>query len=182
MRIIKGKYRAKLINPPKALKARPTTSNAKESLFNILENNFSFDFESAHALDLFAGTGSIGYELLSRGVKSLHSVELDYTHFQFIKKFIHQLEVQDAKVIKADAFRFLKVCTKQFELIFADPPYNHSKIETLAQAIFDADVLKPDAVVVIEHPKTIDYTAHAKYCYTKVYGKVHFSFFQNTVE
>jgi 16S rRNA (guanine(966)-N(2))-methyltransferase RsmD len=182
MRIIKGNFRAKAINPPKKIKARPTTSIAKENLFNILENNFGVDFEEINVLDLFSGTGSISYEFISRGAKSLIAVELDYMHFSFIKKYFAEMSAQTSKVVKADAYRFLKVCKKKFNLVFADPPYNNSKIDTLADEIFNVDILEENAIVVIEHSELVDYSKNKYYLQTKKYGKVHFSFFQKTQE
>ena len=84
MRIVSGKYRGRAINPPKNLRARPTTDFAKENLFNVLGN--LLDFEECDVLDLFAGTGSISYEFASRGARSVTAVEINAVHHDFIRR------------------------------------------------------------------------------------------------
>ena len=83
MRIISGKYKGRAINPPRNLRARPTTDFAKENLFNVLGN--LVDFEECDVLDLFAGTGSISYEFASRGARSVTAVEINPVHYNFIR-------------------------------------------------------------------------------------------------
>lgn len=100
MRIISGKYRGRAINPPKNLRARPTTDFAKENLFNILNN--LVDFEQCDVLDLFAGTGSVSYEFASRGVKSVTSVEINAVHHNFIRTTARSLGADNIFAVKAN--------------------------------------------------------------------------------
>ena len=122
MRIISGKWRGRKINPPAKMPlTRPTTDIAKEGLFNILQTRI--DFTGIKTLDLFGGTGSISYELASRGVLDLTIVEKDNTMYEFIKKTSATLRIENIKVIKMDVFKFINNCTDQFDFIFAGPPY-----------------------------------------------------------
>src|SRR3712207_1863338 len=101
MRIISGDLGGRRINPPTNMPfTRPTTDIAKEGLFNILQNNL--EFEELKTLDLFGGTGSISYELASRGVKDLTIVEKDIQMFNFIKKTAETFKLEDFKVVKSD--------------------------------------------------------------------------------
>ena len=102
MRIISGKYRGRSINPPKNLRARPTTDFAKENLFNVLGN--LVDFEECDVLDLFSGTGSITYEFASRGAKSITSVEINSIHHNFIRQTAKLLDASNIYAVKANAF------------------------------------------------------------------------------
>ena len=120
MRIISGKYKGRAINPPHNLRARPTTDFAKENLFNVLNN--IVDFEACDVLDLFAGTGSISYEFASRGARSVTAVELNPVHYNFIRQTAAQLGLEHFYPVKANVFRYLITCPKQFDLIFSDAP------------------------------------------------------------
>lgn len=176
MRIIKGSLQRRLIHPPAKLPVRPTTDLAKESLFNILENRI--DFEGIIALDLFSGTGNIAYELISRGCGRVVAVDNHYPCIRFIRETAAKFDLNHLLVIKANVFRYLQTSREQFDLIFADPPYDMENFEALAALILDKELLKPEGWLVIEHPKIIDYTGFDGYTETRRYGKVHFSFFQ----
>lgn len=121
MRVITGIYKGRHFDIPRSFKARPTTDFAKENIFNVI--NGYIDMEGARALDLFAGTGSISLELLSRGCKPVVSVEMDRDHAAFIRECMTKIGVEDNILIRGDVFRFIKSCKQQFDLIFADPPY-----------------------------------------------------------
>ena len=120
MRIISGKYKGRAINPPRNLRARPTTDFAKENLFNVLDN--LVDFEECDVLDLFAGTGSISYEFASRGARSVTSVEINPVHHNFIRQTAAQLGIERFYPVKANVFLYLKSCAKQFDIIFPTLP------------------------------------------------------------
>ena len=122
MRIVSGKYRGRAINPPKNLRARPTTDFAKENLFNVLGN--LLDFEECDVLDLFAGTGSISYEFASRGARSVTAVEINAVHHDFIRRTAALLGIENFYPVKANVFLYLKSCAKQFDVIFSDAPYD----------------------------------------------------------
>ena len=158
MRIISGTYRGKQIRPPKNLKARPTTDFAKEGLFNILIHHL--DFERLDVLDLFAGTGGITYEFASRGVRSVVAIEMAPVHFKFIQQTCRDLDMDLVTVIRGDAFRYLKKPTQSFDLIFADPPYDHPRLEELPDLVLSTEIMVEDGMFILEHPASYTFTAH----------------------
>src|SRR4026207_1460508 len=116
MRIIGGEHGRRRINPPAHMPhTRPTTDIAKEGLFNIISNNL--DIEELKTLDLFGGTGSISYELASRGAKELVIVEKDVKMYEFIKKTAAELKLEKFKVLKMDVFKFIEHCDEKFDFI-----------------------------------------------------------------
>jgi 16S rRNA (guanine(966)-N(2))-methyltransferase RsmD len=148
---------------------------AKESLFNILQN--SIDFESIRALDLFSGTGSISYELASRGCQDVTSVEINPNHIQFIKEVVEKLGEKNIRVVKSNVFVFTKRINEQFDLIFADPPFDHPKFGEVADLIFNNQLLKADGLFILEHNSHFDYSKHPNFRELRRYGSVHFSLF-----
>lgn len=176
MRIISGEYGGRRFEAPRNLQARPTTDIAKESLFNILQNRL--DFEGISALDLFSGTGSISFELLSRGAKHVVSVEMGRVQQQFIQKVATELKIgREHQLVRGDVFRYLKSATQQFDLVFADPPYALAELPTLPDLVLDGNLLKPEGIFILEHGKENDFSAHPRFVELRKYGAVHFSFF-----
>ncbi len=176
MRVITGIYKGRHFNVPRSFKARPTTDFAKENIFNVL--NGYIDFAGATALDLFAGTGSISLELLSRGCASVVSVEADRDHAQFIRQCLQKLETNKGMLIRGDVFRFLKTCRQQFNLVFADPPYTLPKLPTIPSRIFEYNLLKPHGILVFEHGKSNNFSSHPHFVEHRAYGSVNFSIFR----
>ena len=177
MRVITGKYKGRHFNIPRTFKARPTTDFAKENLFNVLNSYIDWDAEPV-ALDLFAGTGSITLELLSRGCSRVISIEKDPLHFKFIKGFIDKLQDLNAIPIKGDVFKYLSQCREKFDFIFADPPYVLTEISELPDMILERDLLREDGLLVVEHGKDHDFSLHPRFIEHRHYGSVNFSFFQ----
>ncbi|HPR31677.1 MAG TPA: 16S rRNA (guanine(966)-N(2))-methyltransferase RsmD [Prolixibacteraceae bacterium] len=175
MRITGGKYRGRSFHPGSTFSARPTTDFAKESLFNILAN--TIDFENCKVLDLFSGTGSIGYEFLSRGTRDLTLVELNFQHVQFIKSVIQQLG-EKAKVYRSDVFRFIESERKKYDLIFADPPYDHPRFPEIPERILNRSLLEKKGILIIEHSKAYNFSHLPGFYDLRKYGSVHFSFFR----
>ena len=131
MRVISGIYKRRRFRRASYIQARPTTDFAKENLFNVLSNNY-FDFENGvTALDLFAGTGSISIELVSRGCDRVISVEKDPQHLSFISQVMREVKTDKCFPIRADVFRFIDKCSEQFDFIFADPPYALKDLESI---------------------------------------------------
>lgn len=176
MRIISGKYKGKVLKPGNEFTARPTTDFAKESLFNILANYY--DFEELDVLDLFSGTGGISFEFASRGCKHVDSVEMSHKHAAFIQKTIKELDFSQQKLYKLNAFVFLKTCTRQYDVIFADPPYDMEGVETLPEIVLGKQILKEDGVFILEHSKKINFNHNPNLIEHRVYGSVNFSFFR----
>ncbi len=179
MRIIGGELGGRRVNPPaKMPHTRPTTDIAKEGLFNILENNLELD--TLKTLDLFGGTGSISYELASRGVKDLTVVEKDPAMFAFIQKNSKELGLSDIyKVVKMDVFKFIEQTTEQFDFIFAGPPYALTTIDELPKLIVSRNLLKENGWFVLEHTPRNDYKSYPMYVTERHYGTTIFSIFVN---
>ncbi len=177
MRIISGVYKGKRLYPGKSFKARPTTDFAKENLFNVLNNYF--DFEELSVLDLFSGTGSISYEFASRGSRSVYSVEVNSRYHAFIHKTAAELGFTQIRAVRADVFRFLKHTPHEYDLIFADPPFDLKELDQLPSLVFSRNLLKPGGWFVLEHGKDHDFTSHSQYRELRKYGSVHFSIFEN---
>ncbi len=176
MRIIGGEHGGRKFNPPNKMPyTRPTTDMAKEGLFNVLQH--SLDWEGMKTLDLFGGTGSISYELASRGVSDLTIVEKDNTMFEFIKKTSLALRITNLKVIKMDVFRFINQCTDQFDFIFAGPPYALTSIDELPVLIFEKRLLKKNGWFVLEHTPRNNYKTFPFYTTERNYGTTVFTTF-----
>ena len=180
MRIVGGKYRGRVFSPGKTFKARPTTDMAKESLFNVLQN--SVDFETIRALDLFSGTGSISYEFASRGCTDVTAVEINPSHLQFIKEVIEKLGEKNIRLVKSNVFVFAKRIHEQFDLIFADPPYDHPNFAEVADLIFRNNLLKPGGLFILEHSGQFDYSKHPNFKELRCYGSVHFTLFEDELK
>ena len=176
MRIITGQFKGRHFDIPRTFKARPTTDFAKENIFNVL--NGYIDFDGTTALDLFAGTGSISLELVSRGCKEVVSVEKECDHARFIANCMKKINVENDILIRGDVFRFLKSCHQKFDLIFADPPYALPELDTLPDLVFEHDLLADDGVFVFEHGKHNDFSAHPRFKEHRSYGSVNFSIFR----
>lgn len=156
---------------------RPTTDIAKEGLFNILQHKL--DFENLKTLDLFGGTGSITYELASRGVPDLTIVEKDTAMYEFIRKTIAELKIENVRPVKMDVFRFIEQCQEQFDFIFAGPPYALANIDDLPRLIFEKKLLKEGGWFVLEHTPRNDYKQFPHYKSERNYGTTVFTTFVN---
>jgi len=154
---------------------RPTTDIAKEGLFNIIQNNLQID--TLKTLDLFGGTGSISYELASRGAVSLTIVEKDNQLYDFIKKMAESLALENFRLVKADVFKFIESCTEQYDFIFAGPPYALGTIDDLPLKIFEKKLLNPKGWFVLEHTPRNDYKKFNNYHSERNYGTTIFSIF-----
>ena len=176
MRIIGGKNQRRQIIAPGNLPVRPTTDMAKEALFNILNNHF--DFEEIEVLDLFAGTGNISYEFASRGAKVVISVDINNNCIQFIRQTVEKLDFSNVKSVRDDVFHFLEICKLSFDIVFADPPYDFSRIKEIPLRVFDASIIKPGGWLVVEHSEEIKFKEHPLFIESRRYGKVRFSFFK----
>lgn len=181
MRVISGIYKRRRFDVPHTFKARPTTDFAKENLFNVLMNYLDFE-EGVTALDLFAGTGSISIELVSRGCDRVISVEKDPQHHAFISKVMKEVKTDRCLPLRGDVFRYIEKCNEQFDFIFADPPYALKELSTIPQKIFEYKLLKPEGLFVLEHGKDLSFEQDSHFIEHRHYGSVNFSFFKNIEE
>jgi 16S rRNA (guanine966-N2)-methyltransferase len=178
MRIISGKFGGRRFNPPAdKWPTRPTMDNAKEALFNILNNQL--DFEDTKFLDLFGGTGNHGYEFISRGCKDVTYVDKFGACVHFVRKTAQQLEIEPfMKIVQMDVFKFIDYTTEKYDYIFAGPPYELATIDTIPDLIFEKNLLKEDGLFVMEHNPSHDFLEHPKLVDVRNYGTTIFSFFK----
>tara|TARA_B100001287_G_scaffold99049_1_gene83290 strand:- start:13707 stop:14240 length:534 start_codon:yes stop_codon:yes gene_type:complete len=176
MRIIGGKYKSRTIPFNKSIKARPTTDNAKEALFNILENKISL--ENVTVLDLFSGTGNIAYEFISRGAHSVKCVDQQLSSIKFINQQAKIWEM-NIKSYKANVYSFLEKKLTPFEIIFADPPYLDKKSFKIPEIVFKKNILTPGGWLVLEHGKENNFHNSVNFVEQRTYSSVNFSFFKN---
>lgn len=180
MRIIAGSLRGRRLNPPQNLPVRPTTDMARESLFNILNNYV--DYEDCTVLDLFAGTGAVSLEFVSRGAREVTSIDINAQCTDFIKQCSTQLGVRNLHVVRADVFDLLKRANRRFDIVFADPPYALEGLPQLPDMVFDRGVLTDDGIFVLEHPREYSFEEHPHFWQHRAYGKVNFTFFANKLD
>lgn len=176
MRIIRGKYGRRRFDVPKNITARPTTDFARENLFNVLEN--LRDFDNKTALDLFAGTGAISFEFLSRECSAVTAVEQAATQVNFIRSVKEKLKDDALTIIRGDVFKFIATCHRRFDFIFADPPYAMENFDDLVAKIVTGDLANPGALIIIEHGKDRDFSALPNFKERRTYGSVNFSIFE----
>ena len=156
---------------------RPTTDIAKEGLFNIIQNNL--DISELTTCDLFGGTGSISYELFSRGAKEGVIVENDPAMFAFIQKTAKELKFEKLEVIRMDVFKFIAQTQEKFDLIFAGPPYSLPTIDELPVKIREKELLNPGGWLILEHTPRNDYKDFPQFATARNYGTTIFSIFAN---
>ena len=178
MRIIGGTLKGKTISLPQKYEARPTTDFAREALFNILDNEYEFD--GLQVLDLFGGTGAISYEFASRGAGHIYCVEMSRENASFIRSEASRLGLKNVTAVHSNVFDFLPICREKFDIVFADPPYAMEGLEGLPDKVFSADILHPGGYFIMEHGAEHSFTGHTLFKKEKVYGRVHFTFFEQT--
>lgn len=176
MRIIGGKLKGKTILPPKGYEARPTTDFAKEGLFNVLDNEYEFD--GLKVLDLFGGTGAIAFEFASRGAERVYSVEMNRDNAKFIRTEAAKLGLSNVTAVHSNVFDFLPICHEKFDMVFADPPYSLEGLESIPDKVLSLDIMHPGAYFILEHGGEHSFSDHPLFKKEKIYGRVHFSFFE----
>ena len=149
MRIIGGKYRGKVLAAFKGKEIRPTADRVKESLFNILAPEIS----GANVLDLFAGTGQMGIEALSRGASGAVFVDERRDACDLVRENLKRTRLSErAQVVRTDYLAYLKSCRKSFDLIFLDPPYRENFLENALKSISEIDILSDRGIIICERP------------------------------
>ena len=175
MRIIAGTLKGRRLNPPAHLPVRPTTDMAREGLFNILNNYV--DYEDCAVLDLFAGTGAVSMEFVSRGAREVTAVDINNACAEYVRSEVQRLQVKNMRVVRADVFDLLKRANRQFDIVFADPPYAIEGLPTLPDLVFGHQLLTPDGIFILEHPGEYSFDTHPHFWQHRAYGKVNFTFF-----
>lgn len=179
MRIIGGRLKGRTIDLPSHYPARPTTDFAREALFNILDNEY--EFEGLKVLDLFGGTGAISYEFASRGAARVYCIEMNRSNAAFIRSEASRLGLNNVTAVHDNVFDFLPLCRERFDIVFADPPYALEGLESIPDKVFAHDILHPERYFILEHGKEHSFTSHPFFVKEKVYGRVHFSFFERKI-
>lgn len=152
MRIISGYLKNRQLKSAVNLKIRPATDKVKETIFNILQSRL--DLRNKNVLDLFAGTGSLAIEAISRGATNVTFVDNSPKVCNLIKENLEMLKIEEmCKVICSDALKFIQKSDSKYDLIFADPPYEYPFINEIPKKIFSYDLLKQDGFLIIEHSK-----------------------------
>jgi 16S rRNA (guanine966-N2)-methyltransferase len=175
VRIISGTYKGRVITAPSGLPSRPTTDFAKTGLFNMI--NFRYKFDKINALDLFAGTGNISYEFISRHCKSVIAVDENFNCIKFIRKVVADFNMKQITAVRADVFEFIKKCNQQFDIIFADPPFELKNYDELIDAIFEKNLVNAKGTLILEHLSKNHFAGHKYFSEERKYGNVAFSFF-----
>lgn len=152
MRIITGIYKGRNLTTVKDNSVRPATDRVKGSIFNMLQNRL--DLNGAHVLDLFAGSGSLGFEALSRGAARVTFVDDQKAALNSLEQNAESLGCADqCEIIEEDALTFLRRGAGSYDLIFADPPYAWEGIASLPAEILTRGLLKRPGLLIIEHSK-----------------------------
>lgn len=175
MRIISGTHKQRRIVAPKNLPVRPTTDMAKESLFNILNNEYYFD--EIKVADLCAGTGNISYEFASRGCEMILAVEKNPACVRFIQETADKFSFNQIQVLRSDIFDFLEKTSLSFDIMFTDPPYEMDAVENIPNIVFERKLVNEDGYLIIEHSNAHDFSEHPNFVQQRKYSSVHFSFF-----
>ncbi len=175
MRVISGTLKGRRFQPPAKIPARPTTDFAKEGLFNILTNQR--DIPEENFLDLFGGTGSISYEMGSRGCEQIVLVEKDAKSAAFIKQQSAAFDLP-INVFQMDVFEFIRTAGNKYSLIFAGPPYALPQLNQVPGEIFEAQLLEPGGWLILEHNPNHDFSQHPYYKWQRNYGTTIFAIFE----
>ncbi|MGA9406384.1 MAG: 16S rRNA (guanine(966)-N(2))-methyltransferase RsmD [Bacteroidota bacterium] len=183
MRVIAGKYKGRQLRTVADLSVRPATGRVKASVFNILQNRV--DWTEASVLDLFAGSGGLGIEALSRGARRAVFVENSKRAIVFLKQNISAIaDSTECEIIAADVFDYLARPRTQFDIVFADPPYDFEVLNRLPSLIFQSGVVSREGYLIIEHPQQLRFEQSRlwKAAVVRKYGRTVVTFFQSQHE
>jgi 16S rRNA (guanine(966)-N(2))-methyltransferase RsmD len=149
MRVISGKARGVALKTPEGMHTRPTTDRVKEAMFSIIQ----FDLPGTTVLDLFAGTGQLGIEALSRDAKFAYFIDEREDACKLIRENLRRTKLDNqAQVIRSDYMAFLRNCRTKFDIILLDPPYAEVFLENALKLITEIDILQSGGIIVTERP------------------------------
>jgi 16S rRNA (guanine966-N2)-methyltransferase len=177
MHVQAGRFRGRRIRDLPSRDIRPCTGRVKKSLFDTL--GARMDFEEIDVLDLFAGFGSLGFEVLSRGAGSVTFVEQNRAALDTMKATATDLGVGEmVRFVQSDVTLFLEREQRQYDLVFCDPPYRWEGYELLIERIASGGVLAEEGLLVMEHHAILDFSTSNSYLFHKDYGSTRVSFFK----
>lgn len=180
MRIITGKFKGRLLATVSDKSVRPAMDRVKTTIFNMLQNRLHL--EDARVLDLFAGSGSLGFEALSRGASRVLFVDDNPDALEMIEENAERLGcLEECEIIDADALTYLRGSKAQFDLIFADPPYAVGEVVAIPELVFNRQLLSTSGFLIIEHSKrtTFEPLAEVREVVRKEFGNTHVTFFDH---
>ena len=150
LRIISGIFKGRFIKVPDSKLIRPTTDRVRETLFNLLNNKF--DLDGAKVLDIYAGSGSLGLECMSRGAGEIHFVEKNFQIYKNLQENINSLEVETkCRIFKMEALKFAQISDHdKYDLILADPPFFKDDIYKVVENLKQNDFLNNSGIIIIE--------------------------------
>ena len=181
MRVIAGLYRGRTLLTVKDLSVRPATDRVRQTLFDMLTNRVVID--GARVLDLFAGSGSLGIEAISRGAAHVTFIENARGAVEFIERNLRTLGCADkADIIEMDAMSYLRQSREAFDIVFADPPYAEADTEEIPSLAFGSSLVRRGGYLLIEHSHTVAFagTEHFTVGPVKKFGRTRVTFFQPT--
>lgn len=181
MRVITGKYRGRVLKGPKHQGLRPTADRVKEALFNIIGPAIV----DADFLDLFAGTGGIGIEALSRGARSVVFVDANGASIQLLKSNLHFVDPEDRiRIIRSVADKALQRLAEEkagFDIIFLDPPFEAGLLDQTLKSIRELDLLRADGILIAEHPRRLELEPHFEIApQVRHYGDISLTIFKKS--
>jgi 16S rRNA (guanine966-N2)-methyltransferase len=180
MRVITGLYKGRILRTVESLSVRPATDRVKQTIFDMLSNRL--ELEGAEVLDLFAGSGSLGIEAISRGASHVTFVETNADAIHFIEKNIEMLGCEGkSEILSLDAMQFLRRCQDRYDLVFADPPYAYDETANIPSVVFQDRLLKRHGYLLIEHESKLEFDSTPLYHTgpSKKFGRTMVTFFQH---
>ncbi|MBI1808023.1 MAG: 16S rRNA (guanine(966)-N(2))-methyltransferase RsmD [Ignavibacteria bacterium] len=181
MRIIAGKFGGRVLTTVRDNSVRPATDRVKGSIFNMLQNRLALS--GARVLDLFAGSGSLGFEALSRGANRVVFVDESNVVLDVVGENAEKLNCVDScEIVQTDALSYIERVGEQFDLIFADPPYAYEGTQEIPLLVFQQKLLKKGGFLIMEHTKRLKIPPSALYqiVIQKDFGNTQVSFFVHT--
>jgi 16S rRNA (guanine966-N2)-methyltransferase len=178
MRVISGTYKGRSLRSVRDARLRPAADRVKESIFNILQNRLSL--RGARVLDLFAGSGSLGFEALSRGAARVVFVDEWPEATKVIEENSKLLHCEDrCEIVKADVYKFLRYADGQYDLVFVDPPYGLENIGSLPKSVFEKGLLSPSGLLIMERADRATITLDGSFflLLERTFGSTKVSFF-----
>lgn len=176
MRIITGKLKGRKIPTPKTDKLRPTSDRTKEGLFSVIQARTWL--ENTRTLDLFAGSGNLGFEAISRGAATCLFVDQEKEHLNYIDKLAGTFGISSqVQTIRASVEKHLEKNGGAYDFIFADPPYDYHLMEEMIEIVLENSWLSSNGWFILEHDKRHDFSSHQNCVFSKAYGRTIVSIF-----
>ncbi len=170
MRIITGTLKGRRLKAPASGEVRPTSDRTKEGMFNVIDARRYFD--NLLVLDLFAGSGNLGFEAISRGVKQVTFVDSNRASIKIIEETAAQFGVSDqVRTVYSDVDRYIKGFSQKYDLVFADPPYDYPEMEALIEKVLEGGWLDDGGWFLLEHDKRHNFAEHPNCVFSKPYGR-----------